>query len=365
MNCVDSRAHDDDINTNGSATMMTPSFSIHGDLNAKIVNTKEKARRANSGTGSRLTANYEKGRDDAFVVDAKQRSLKDKSSSSLRNVASTKTVYLIRHAESNENHRLNSLSRALKRVGKLSLPSKEDISASVELLDIRAQIDSDVSEKGREQIEQLSNQLRKDDFVRKYGIQLVAHSNLKRARQTSEGMLGCVTASTGSLENEFAETKKASTVSRVVELPCLAERTPLECLPINHDVFTRRIADFEIWLEDQPEERIAIVGHSNYFRGMLGLPWKFGNCDVWKLEYRTPESREDQYLNRIPVDDDTVQVIEKVYPYGFETIKSEDSLDKFFDDEEKKDECDTERTEDISLPRGWSGLKNMYRYKEK
>ena len=69
-----------------------------------------------------------------------------------------------------------------------------------------------------------------DDFVKQMGIQLVAHSPLKRARQTSEGMLGCVTERTDMTveKDSSAHGKKASSVTRVVEMPFLSERTPLE-----------------------------------------------------------------------------------------------------------------------------------------
>ena len=76
-----------------------------------------------------------------------------------------------------------------------------------------------------------------------------------------------------------------ASVSRIVELPELAERTPLEWLPVNHDAFTNRIASFEKWLAEQPETTIAVVGHSHYFQCMLGLNYKFRNCDVWRVTY--------------------------------------------------------------------------------
>merc|ERR1712038_425013 len=72
---------------------------------------------------------------------------------------------------------------------------------------------------------------------------------------------------------------KHPSVQRVVELEFLTERTPIEWLPIQHDAFTKRIAEFEIWLSEQPEEVIAIVGHSLYFKTMLGLGSKFNNVD--------------------------------------------------------------------------------------
>jgi len=65
----------------------------------------------------------------------------------------TKTVYLIRHAQSDENRRLASLCRVFT---KLRLPSSEDVTASLELLNLKAQLDSDVSPVGRKQVSLLS-----------------------------------------------------------------------------------------------------------------------------------------------------------------------------------------------------------------
>ena len=244
-----------------------------------------------------------------------------------------KTIYLIRHAESDENRRQQSLYKSISKVRKLTLPTKADLAASLELVDVNAQIDSDVSEVGKRQIAQVGDQLRADDFVVKEGIQLVVHSPLRRARQTSAGMLGCVAPKVSkdavsvideeeAIEQQIEAAAAVSmscgdggirrngsigsglgslltpvrpdptaggmsvpSVSRIVELPELAERTPLEWLPVNHDAFTNRIAYFEKWLAEQPETTIAVVGHSHYFQCMLGLDYKFCNCDVWRVTY--------------------------------------------------------------------------------
>jgi hypothetical protein len=69
-----------------------------------------------------------------------------------RMIPVTKRVYLIRHAESEENRRLASLTKSIKGLGSLKLPTKDDVMASMELLNVRAQLDSDVSEVGRKQV---------------------------------------------------------------------------------------------------------------------------------------------------------------------------------------------------------------------
>lgn len=156
----------------------------------------------------------------------------------------------------------------------MSLPSKSDIFASTELLNVMAQIDSNVSEVGAEQISEMGAKLKEANFLKESGVQLVAHSPLLRAKETSEGMLGC-----------RSEKSKADSVDRVLELDLLIEKTPQEWTPMYFSSFKQRIENFENWLGEQPEDKIAIVGHSQFFKAMLGLNFKFGNCDVWEVKF--------------------------------------------------------------------------------
>jgi len=199
----------------------------------------------------------------------------DSTTTSSSSSISVKTIYLIRHAESDENRRIASLGRCFKSLGKFSLPSKTDIYASTELINVMAQIDSNVSPLGVQQIATMGNKLKEEDFLTKTGIQLVVHSPLLRAKETSEGMLGC----------RSDTNQKAESVQRVLELDLLMEKTPQEWTPMYFSTFLERIANFEKWLTEQPEEKIAIVGHSQYFKAMLGLKYKFGNCDVWEVDF--------------------------------------------------------------------------------
>ena len=207
----------------------------------------------------------------------------------------TKTIYLIRHAESDENRRKECLKQSMQGLQKFQLPKKEDLISSMELMNVSAQLDTGVSPRGQSRIDQLGERMVKDDFVRKMGIELVAHSPLQRARRTSYGMLQCVApannnnkdSNNGNNDNNDPTIQGCihPSVQRVVELDILSERTPIEWLPIHHDAYTRRIAEFEVWLSQQPEDVIAIVGHSLYFRNMLGLSSKFQNVDVWSLQF--------------------------------------------------------------------------------
>ena len=64
----------------------------------------------------------------------------------------TKTIYLIRHAESDENRRKKCLKTSVKGLGKLKLPKREDVVASMELMNVGAQLDSNVSPRGQAQV---------------------------------------------------------------------------------------------------------------------------------------------------------------------------------------------------------------------
>jgi broad specificity phosphatase PhoE len=210
-------------------------------------------------------------------------------------------VYLIRHAESEENRRIAALTRTVRTLGRFSIPKSCDVAASSELWNVAAQVDSDVSIIGRDQISHMAEKLGTERFLETSGIQLVAHSPLLRARETSAGMLGCCaaegggagatppsTASSAVPSSSAGSTAAATTTmasARVVQTDLLLEKTPAEWTPLYHGSFKRRIADFEQWLEHQEESNVALVGHSQFFKAMLGVDFKFGNCEVWKVHF--------------------------------------------------------------------------------
>jgi broad specificity phosphatase PhoE len=188
--------------------------------------------------------------------------------------AAKKTVYLIRHAESEENRKVASLKKVFGGLTRFSLPSSSDVWTASQLINVPAQVDSSVSEIGVKQIANMASQLQQAKFVETAGVELVVHSPLVRAEETSEGLLGC-----------RAPTTKHTSVDRVEVLDILREKTPTEWIPGNSGALRQRMSDFEDWLVAQPETIVAVVGHSQYFKAMLNLSYKFGNCDVYKVEY--------------------------------------------------------------------------------
>jgi broad specificity phosphatase PhoE len=196
-----------------------------------------------------------------------------------------KTVYFIRHAESEENRRLGSIKTALRDVSQFSLPKAADVTYGLGWLNFPAQIDSEVSPYGEKQIADMAETLKKANFLQ--GIELVVHSPLKRARDTCKGLLGCI-----------APDIVVDPVQRVVSLDLLQEKTPAEW--INYSSLEKRTKEFENWLGEQPEESICLVGHSQHFKALLNLDFKFGNCDVWKGNFdsqRTSKDSEDKWSN--------------------------------------------------------------------
>lgn len=192
-----------------------------------------------------------------------------------------KTVYLIRHAESEENRRIASLGSIGSSLTRFSLPKSSDVWASVELLNVSAQVDSSVSSIGKQQIENVAQQLKQANFLEQAKVKLVAHSPLQRAQDTCYGLLGCRAAAD---DNDTTSDDNPPGI-RVVSLDVIREKTPAEWLPGNAAGLRKRLTEFERWLPAQPESVIVIVGHSQFFKNLLNLTYKFGNCDVYKLHF--------------------------------------------------------------------------------
>lgn len=241
-----------------------------------------------------------------------------------------KIVFLIRHAESLENHRIFCMKQTFRSLGRFKLPDGKDVRAGAELLNVSAQVDSEVSEKGKEQIDIMASKLKEDDFIIEQGIQLALHSPLSRARQTCDGMLGCCDEGGG-------EEQRSAGKPTAIQLTCLAEKTPSEWIPGNLGPLLGRIKEFETWLSSREEQVVAVVGHSQYFKAMLGLPFKFGNCEVWRLDFDPSDC----------------------------VRRGESSISNSSAEEKKEDSRDISGTDGDplikELPRGWSNLKNVYR----
>jgi hypothetical protein len=197
-----------------------------------------------------------------------------------------KTIYLIRHAESDENRRLGSLKTAFKALTRFALPKTKDILAASELIRIDQQIDSNVSTFGKEQIAYMANIIRETNFVSSNGIELLAHSPLIRAKETCRDIFGCAVSNTSD-ENSplLPPPDNVNYIKEVVEIDLLTEMTLLEWVPGNSGSLHKRMRAFETWITERPEKTIVCVGHSQYFKALLQLPYKFRNCDIIQVQF--------------------------------------------------------------------------------
>jgi len=196
--------------------------------------------------------------------------------------APKKTIYLIRHAESEENVKLYGLQAVGSSLIDLSVPSSQDVTSSLSLLTSTAkgEIDSELSEAGKAQIKEL-NQILNEDSEKNLrsvinDVDLIGHSPLIRARETCFGAFG--------IENSDEH-------DNVVELMCLEEATPWETVVQGRkNTVHKRIEELNVWINNQTDaSTICLVGHSEYFMIMLGLTRaeKFWNCDVWKVDFQS------------------------------------------------------------------------------
>jgi len=183
------------------------------------------------------------------------------------------TVTFVRHAQSEENVKFESLSEGLKSMGKFSAPSWKSVRSGVSLL--RTSLDSDLSPLGRRQVIDMNEILKADRYWMKRSRDdppfVICHSPLKRARDTCLGILAV----------------GMDTSDRLVELELLREATPFE--HIFGGTLKKRIAAFEAWIRDHKSTNIIVVGHSQYFKKMLSMKSMMRNVDVWEAHLEWDE----------------------------------------------------------------------------
>ena len=211
-----------------------------------------------------------------------------------------KTIFLVRHAESDENRRLHSLKTVFKDLTRFALPKSKDIMASCELIRIDLQVNSNVSEFGKQQIASMAQLLNETNFVTKQNVQLLVHSPLLRAKETCRDMFGCVLSNTADESSPLLPPPSplaSHNISEVIELDLLAEMTPMEWIPGNTGSFQSRMRALETWISQRPESTIVCVGHSQYFKALLKLPYKFQNCDVIRVQFDPSDSSSNDQTN--------------------------------------------------------------------
>ncbi|RLN67999.1 hypothetical protein BBP00_00001265 [Phytophthora kernoviae] len=76
----------------------------------------------------------------------------------------------------------------------------------------------------------------------------------------------------------------------------VAPKTAEEVLPLRESEkeLDARICEFIAKLAERPEEHIAVVGHSSFFKRMLGMSRKLNNCELYEISLREIQLRYTQ-----------------------------------------------------------------------
>jgi len=179
-----------------------------------------------------------------------------------------KEIVLVRHAQSEENVKIEAARAGIERIKKAQLPLTNQWSKSFSLL--RMDLDQEVSDLGKRQIEKVATIIKNENFVESFSPELFVHSPLRRARETARGLFpGC----------DF------------IQVDCLRESAPHELI-FSHGVHAR-IREFEQFLADRTEKRIVVVGHCRFYKMMTGSPALMDNCSA--LKYTFKPSREEKW----------------------------------------------------------------------
>ncbi len=128
-------------------------------------------------------------------------------------------------------------------------------------------MDSDLSPEGELMVDKLGEALSQQDFLARNGVQLIVHSPLLRARKTCIGVFS----------------RRNPSHVPVLQLDELYEQSVSETLGFAD--MRARVAEVTAWLLQREEQCICVVGHSAFFRAMLGpTAARLDNCEVRRVQ---------------------------------------------------------------------------------
>ena len=168
-----------------------------------------------------------------------------------------KTIYLIRHGESEVNKSKNHI----KDNKKSKKMFKKSYIKSVGKF-ITSSMDSDLTLEGQGQAIKQGAYLKSLDFLETEGVELILHSPLKRAKDTCYFM--------------FEEWTNVP----FKEEPLLMEKNFSEYF---YSDIKKRGKQLKDHIMSMKENSIVLVAHSRIFQAMIGQKVKIPNCSVWKI----------------------------------------------------------------------------------
>lgn len=191
-------------------------------------------------------------------------------------------VVLIRHAQSEENVSINNFVDCVAACRRCNFPTCSQLMSPCAICWTSLGLDAPLSSLGTQQIEDMEGILKREMFLDSFKPDIIVNSPLQRAKKTAEGIFPKDFRDDKKNESTTANFQDNVGVEPVrLELKCLQEATPAEhCC--SSATLNARIRQFEEWIMQFNGERVVVVGHSQYFKKMLGLTELFRNCDVWQ-----------------------------------------------------------------------------------
>jgi phosphohistidine phosphatase SixA len=177
---------------------------------------------------------------------------------------SKKSIVFIRHAQSEENVKAIRFFDGLSRLRNFQAPSMQQISSTLSLASLT--VNAPLSQLGKRQILDMHMILKDKEFWVQQKFDLIVCSPLTRAKETCEGLLP----------------RERDGVNTMI-IDDLEEATPYE--HVFSGTLLKRINSFKHWLANREEKRILVVGHSQYFKKLLGQSSLMRNCDVWQCDF--------------------------------------------------------------------------------
>eukprot|EP01006_Ploeotia_vitrea_P013398 TRINITY_DN35090_c0_g1_i1.p2 TRINITY_DN35090_c0_g1~~TRINITY_DN35090_c0_g1_i1.p2 ORF type:complete len:218 (+),score=20.23 TRINITY_DN35090_c0_g1_i1:163-816(+) len=178
-----------------------------------------------------------------------------------------KTIFIMRHAESANNEAKRNAVGAWNSVKSLKWPSSDQWSGVRYC--VRVNMNSPLSVTGQGQVDAARNWMNETDFLGTNKIDLIVHSCYDRARDTA----------LGSLKEQMTKHSEIP----VVELALIREQTLPEIFWMAN--IQDRINQFGEWLNGRQEQNVLVVGHSHFWRTMLGRTERIANAGVWKAAF--------------------------------------------------------------------------------
>lgn len=170
----------------------------------------------------------------------------------------SKTIYLIRHGESEVNRNKNHVKESNGHNSMFKKSYWKSLKNCITL-----SMDSDLTDVGKQQAVKQGAMLKSVDFLKDKSVECILHSPLKRAKDTCYLMF-----------EEWAGIP-------LIEEPMLVEKNMSEYL---YSDIRDRGFDLKNNLMNRKEKCILLVGHSRIFQAMVNREFKIPNGSVWKVK---------------------------------------------------------------------------------